>query len=581
MHRPYSDLLQNRVLISSYRNCIESESSNTQKLFSYLSRTVKTTIRTIIISGLLGFLLVSCKQDIGGANWDVDILAPVIRTELTMADLLADSLLYASSNGALRLKVERPLIDLTLDSILRIPDTTIVKSFSLLGSLTDVPPGFELQPLDENTQYELDEIALKELRVKSGSLKLFVKSIVKTAIDFEFSIPTATKYGVPFFSVGRVEAAGPLETDTAFAELEFDLSGYNIDLRGESGSSFNTLTSSFKIRTALDGDTVSIPGGGETKPFLILDYGFTDVVPNYGLGYFGQVSNTEDNQKTDLDVLDRIVEGQMFLDSITIGLSVTNAVGADARFKLDRLSSINNRTNSTVDLQHDIVGSNILLTRAQDPTGIPADIVPYTLNFEFNNANSNIIGFIENLPDQLDFSFGFDLNPLGNVSGGNDFFYYERPFQAIMNIDVPLRTTLSNLTLVDTIDWNLSETGVVESVNGGTFTLKAVNGFPLEGLVELIMLDENLNELGSLVAPSTIAAPQLNSENKVISPLESVVIIPINEETTNVLPQTKKVRIMVRFNTPNPPQFVEFYDTYGIDLKLIGNFNLNFETSSF
>jgi hypothetical protein len=177
--------------------------------------------------------------------------------------------------------------------------------------------------------------------------------------------------------------------------------------------------------------------------------------------------------------------------------------------------------------------------------------------------------------------FGFDLNPLGNVSGGNDFFYYDRPFQAIMDIDVPLRTRLDNLTLVDTIDWNLSETNVVSAVNSGTFKLKAINGFPLEGQVELILLDDNATALSTLVAPSTIASAPVDAENRVTTPLESVVNIPISEETAGILPSTRKVKLKVVFNTAAQPDLIELYDTYSIDLKLIGNFNINFGTSSF
>jgi hypothetical protein len=270
----------------------------------------------------------------------------------------------------------------------------------------------------------------------------------------------------------------------------------------------------------------------------------------------------------------------MFLDSVTIGLQITNGVGADASFELGQLQSINTRTSNTVNLNHSIIGSDILLTRAQDVSGSAESVVPYVVDYELNNSNSNIIDFIQNLPDQLGFTFGFQLNPLGNVSAGNDFFYYDRPFQAIMDIDVPLRASLQNLTLVDTIDWDLGQTNVIESVNSGVFTLRAVNGLPLEGMIELIMLDENQVNLGTLVAPSTIPAPLLNAENRVEEPLSSTIEIPISEEIADVLPLTKQVHLRARFNTAGQPDMVEFYDDYGIDIKLIGRFNINFGSSS-
>lgn len=544
-------------------------------LFSYLSWTLKNQLKLFISVLVMVLLLGGCKQDIANATWDVDILAPVIHTELNMADLLADSLLTATSDGALRLKLEQPLIDLPLDSLLKIPDTTIVKPVGFDLPLTDIPPGFALPPIDDQSEFALGDIALKQVRVREGQLTLRVKSVVETDVEFQYNIPKATKFGNPLSISGSIEpgAIG----DTAVAVYSFDLANYNIDLKGADGLSFNTLETEFVVNTSLDGDTVTIPGG---SPFLILEYSFLNLVPDYGLGYFGQESNNAENENSELDVLNRITDGQMFLDSVTIGLEITNGVGADARFKLDELASINTRTSNTVNLNHSIIGSNILLTRAQDIGGTTESVIPYVVDYEVNNANSNIIDFIQNLPDQLGFTFGFELNPLGNVSTGNDFFYYDKPFQAIMDIDIPLRTRLSNLTLVDTIDWDLGQTNVVESVNSGVFRLQAVNALPLEGMVELILLDENLVQLGTLVAPTTIPAPVLDADNRVIEPLASSLEIPISEEIADVLPSTKKVHLRVRFNTAGQPELVDFYEDYSIDLKLIGRFNINFGSSS-
>lgn len=522
------------------------------------------------------FGLGSCKQDIAGSQWDVDILAPVIKTKLTMADLVADSLLTADAEGGLRLSIEMPLIDLPLDSILQIPDTTIVKGISFAFPFNNLAPGTELVPLTDATQYNLGDLALKKVIVRQGKLKLKVSSIVGTKVEFDYIIPGASSFANVFQTTQIVEAGSI--ANPATLEVEFDLAGYTIDLTGITGTGFNTLATTFNIRTTADGDTVSIPANQE---FFTLEYGFVGVLPDYGLGYFGQESTNSENETTELDILNRITDGQMFLDSVTIGLSLTNPVGADARFKLSELGSINTRNNSTVNLSHAIMGSNILLSRAQDISGNAESVLPYEVYYELNNANSNIKQFIENLPDQLSFTFGFDLNPLGNVSAGNDFFYYDRPFQALMDIDIPLRTTLTNLTLVDTLDWNLSDLGVVESINSGSFTLVANNAMPLEGMIELILMDENFVELDTLLVPSTIAAPPLDANNKVIAPVETRIVIPIPSKTSNVLPQTKKIRFRVRFNTANQPDLIEFYDTNFIDVKLIGNFNINFGGSTF
>ncbi|MGB1318616.1 MAG: hypothetical protein ACPG5W_10430, partial [Flavobacteriales bacterium] len=88
-----------------------------------------------------------------------------------------------------------------------------------------------------------------------------------------------------------------------------------------------------------------------------------------------------------------------------------------------------------------------------------------------------------------------------------------------------------------------------------------------------------LIELDTLLVPSEVLAPPLNANNRVEEPLESRINIPIDSNTAGVLPQTKFIHIKAKFNTSNQPNLVEFYDTYGIDLKLIGRFNLNFGPS--
>ncbi|MCF8465664.1 MAG: hypothetical protein K9G41_12530 [Flavobacteriales bacterium] len=525
---------------------------------------------------LAALALSSCQEDLQNVGWDVDVLAPVLRTRLDMSNLVADSLLSADADGALRLRIEAPLIDLPLDSILKIPDTTIKKIISVPNPLVGIEPGFTFPGgLTDETTYNLGDLALKKVVLRTGKLKLKVKSLVKTEVDFQYFIPLARKDGGSFETSGTVPAA--VGTDTAFASYQYDLSGYEIDLRGLAGTGFNTLTTVFTIKTSETGTTVTVAAG----PFFILEYGFADILPNYGTGYFGQQSTTVDEDATEIDILNRITDGQMILDSVKIGLRMTNGAGADARFRLSRLRSINSRLNSTIDLSHSLIGTDVLLGRAQDPTGNAADVIATEAFYYLDNGNSNVKQFIENLPDKLGFLFDFDLNPLGNVSSGNDFFYYDRPFQALMDIDIPLRASLTDLTLVDTIEWNLGGNSVVESVNSGSFTLIAVNNFPLEAMVELILMDSLYNPLDTLVPPSNVAAATVNAQNRVTAPRETRLYIPVPNKTSNVLPNTKFVRFRVRFNTVSHPDLIQFYQENTIDLKLIGNFNINFGGSMF
>ena len=522
------------------------------------------------IVGYLSLWLTGCAPDIGNANWDLDVLAPVIKTRLDMGDLVADSLLETDSDGALRLNVEAPLIDFPLDSILKIPDTTITSAFTLPVALNDLPPGTDIFPLSNGTRYDLGDLALKKVILRTGKLRLQIKSIVETEVELNYIIPKAQRFGNVFETTQTIPAGSP--GDTAYLELELDLSGYSIELTGPDGTGFNTLTTTAVLTTSENGDTVSIPSN---KPFFFLKYGFVDILPDYGTGYFGQQSTSETEEAADIDILSRITDGQMFLDSVKIGLNLINGVGADARFRLNSLTSINSRTNSSVNLTNSIIGSDVILSRAIDLNGTAEDVIESRRFFYLDNGNSNIKSLIENLPDKIGFDFEFDLNPLGNVSSGNDFFYYDRPFEALMTVDIPLRATLSDLTLVDTLDWNLSENEAVESINSGSFTLVANNSFPLEGIIELVLLDENYQLLDTLVVPSTVSAAPVGVDNRVIEALETRISIPVPTKESNILALTKYVRIQVKFNTSSQPDLIQFYEDNMIDIKLIGNLNIN------
>lgn len=524
----------------------------------------------LLLTGMSGS---GCKQDIGGSVWDVDLLTPIARTRLTMADLLTDSLVQADADGRLRMKFETDLIGLQIDSIVRIPDTVITTPISFPNAVNSLPPGSEFIPFVTFTRFDLGGIALQRVRMRSGKVRVVIRSELGTPVDFNYALPLAYLWGTPFNYSTRVaagSAASPSE-----AEFEFDMKDYVIDLRTSSLNQVNTIEGRYTIRTADEADggvPVSVPAN---TPFFFIDLYFEGLVPDYGRGYFGQQSETVEEELDDIDVLSSITEGALLLDSVTIDLSIINGVGADAAFRMGHLRSINTRTGSTVELQHSMVGATHNLSRAIDTDGSAGGVHPSQLNFRLDNGNSNIKAIIENLPDRLGFAFDFNLNPLGNVSSGNDFFYYDRPFEARMGVNIPLRASIQNLTLVDTLEWGLAGNAAVESINHGTFTLVVSNGFPLQGKVELVLLDADMQSVGTLVEELTVTAPALDAQMKVIAPLESRHAIPVPTALADQLVLAQFARIRVTFDSPAQPGLIDIYAHYGIDIKLIADINVN------
>jgi len=513
--------------------------------------------------------LAGCRQDIGGSSWDVDLLTPIANVRLTMADLLTDSLVQEDADGRLRLRFETDLIGLQIDSIVRIPDTVIVTPISFTQPVNNLPPGSEFIPFITQTRFNLGGVGLQRVRMREGKLRVVIRSHLGTAVDFNYAMPLASLWGVPFSYSTRVEAGSP--ADPTEVEFEFDLRSYDINLRTSSQTQVNTIEGRYVIRTSDDGVPVSMPAN---VPFFFIDLYFEGLVPDYGRGYFGEQRETIDEQLDDIDVLSRITDGALLLDSVTIDLTIINGVGADAAFRLNGLQSINTRTASTLQLQHNIVGATQNLSRAIDLDGTAAGVRASELKFTLNNANSNIKALIQNLPDRLGFAFDFNLNPLGNVSLGNDFFYYDRPFEAKMGVNIPLRTSMQNLTLVDTLEWDLADNDAAGSINYGAFTLVVKNGFPLQGKIELILLDGNMSPVGTLVEELTVPSPALDQNRIVITPLESRSTIPVPAALASQLTSASFARIKVTFDSPSHPDLIDLYAHYGIDIKLIADVNV-------
>ena len=253
-------------------------------------------------------------------------------------------------------------------------------------------------------------------------------------------------------------------------------------------------------------------------------------------------------------------------------MNISNGFGIEASLILHELKSINNRTGNSVSLNSSIIGSVIHVNRAQETFNSMSPVTPSLLSF--NLDNSNFKQMIENMPDQLEYSLDMTSNPLGNVSSGNDFVYNQYGFNAMLDLEIPLSIIANNLTLTDTVAFNLSKPSSYE-INHGTLTLLADNGFPFSANTQIYLLDNSGHISDSLIiANKTIASAPLDANNKVISKVRSVLLIPVSGKKLDKLYNTKKIKIVARFNTENQPSYIKIYSDYSLNMKLTGDFNM-------
>jgi hypothetical protein len=167
---------------------------------------MRSNIFKIYILFLAVLFLASCRKE--STRWDVDLLVPLAKGRLTIASLLPDSLLNTDQYGVVHLSYEKNLLDLNLDTLAEVPDTTVHKMFSpgLGNGSFNVPAGFQLPIDDEETNYDFGNIQVKEVRVKSGILRYVLKNYMNAHLDFTYELPGVELNGTH----ASIEVAIPL-----------------------------------------------------------------------------------------------------------------------------------------------------------------------------------------------------------------------------------------------------------------------------------------------------------------------------------------------------------------------------------
>jgi hypothetical protein len=178
---------------------------------------------------------------------------------------------------------------------------------------------------------------------------------------------------------------------------------------------------------------------------------------------------------------------------------------------------------------------------------------------------------MESLPDSLRYDLSFQLNPLGNISGSSDFIYSDKLIDTRIQVKTPLSFAANQLTLSDTIDFNIEDATDLDPIGPSVITLHATNGFPFDMNMQLLLLDENNIVIDSLLVPGLIASGQLDINNLVTSSTQTKIPIPIDDNRKQKLTNTKRIKVRAAFTTPNYPQLVQLYNSYHLDLKFIGD----------
>jgi hypothetical protein len=499
-------------------------------------------------------MMASCQKK---ASWDTKVLAPIIQSRLDVGDIFGDTNVAVNPDQSWSVVVQQKIDMLQTDNVVNLDDTVSKDIFTLPFTFT-IPPGQKVIEKQNVTPLNFNGMELKLARASVAKMKFYVTNSIKQKLLVKYTLHSATLNGVVY----EVEEDVPAATDTskAYVVKTIDLDKYDIDLTGPNSDNYNEIYATTTVWVHPDGDTAIVT---PTDSLIIIST-FDEFKPEYAKGYIGS-DNFHEMGASALNVFDDFKSGSFDLQSVKAVLYVNNFVGADISMTVNDLATKNNSTNTSISLNHSIIGSAINVSRAAESNNPQYPVYPNILTYDL--SNSNVDNMIEVMPDSLVYDVTAELNPLGNVGAGTDFIYFDKGLQANLNLEIPLNFSSDNLLIEDYSNFNFNS----ENVNSGFINIYLENEFPFSVNIQFYLLDEQDNIFDSLLVSNVLVAPGLIDANGIVSASTSTNLqIKLDDYRISTLKRSHKMLIKAIINSDNN-QAYKLYENYGMDIKMVGD----------
>lgn len=513
-------------------------------------------LRSVLPFALLLLLFAGCRR-LEPTSWDTEWTGPLFKTSLGVRNLLGDSLISAGPDGNLSIFYQRSFNTIPNELLADIPDTALVNYYALpFGALT-LSPGDPLLSQITEIKFGVPTAELQSVWVRSGRVRVVIDNQVQKAVKLSYKIPSAKSNGNPL--VIDVILPGAQGNIPGTYRNTIDLAGYRFDLRGQALNKANTIFTDINAQIDPQAQGTVLVSSQDS---IVIKVFLEDIIPEYAKGYFGQpqVESTVKDEATTL--FDPVISGYFKLESAAIRMKVKNYIGADGTMKISNITSINTKTGVAVDLGGQVAGRTFNIHRAGD-----YPLTPTEYSFDISTNTSAINQFIENMPNVIRSGYSLKVNPLGNMSGGNDFVYFDKAVDARLEVEVPLRFEMNYLTIADTLETDSVNLPQVSIYNGGKIKLVVSNGFPLEAALTLYFIHDD-GTLEPVFDTFTIGAASTGSNGKVTMPWSSILPATVSAELAERLLKENRLLAMARFHTPGK---VQLYDDYRLNLQLVAD----------
>jgi hypothetical protein len=498
--------------------------------------------------------MASCQKK---ANWDTQVLAPIIHSRLDVGDIFGDTNIVVNPDQSWSVVVQQKIDMLQTDNVVNLDDTVSKDIFTLPFTFT-IPPGQKVIEKQNVTPLNFNGMELKLARASVAKMKFYVTNTIKQKLLVKYTLHSASLNGVIY----EVEEDVPAATDTAnaFVIKTIDLDEYDIDLTGPNSDNYNEIYATTTVWVHPDGDTAIVT---PTDSVIIIST-FDEFQPEYAKGYIGS-GHFHERGSSALNVFDNFKSGSFDLQSVKAVLYINNFVGADISMTVNDFATKNNISNTSISLNHSIIGSAININRAVESNKPEYPVYPNILTYDL--SNSNVDKMIEVMPDSLIYDITADLNPLGNVGAGTDFMYFNKGLQADLNLEIPLNFSSDNLLIEDYSNFNFNS----DKVNSGFINIYIENEFPFSVNIQFYLLDEQENIFDSLLVSNTLVPSGIIDANDIVSSSTSTKLqVKLDDYRISTMKRSHKILIRANINSEQNKAY-KLYENYGMDIKMVGD----------
>lgn len=390
-------------------------------------------------------------------------------------------------------------------------------------------------------------VELTSANMRSGNVRVQVRSTIPTELYLSYAIPSASKDGVSYSLNTTVPAA---TNGTVVIDDVFSLEGYTFDFTGISGNEVNK----FYNTTRLDIEPTTTPIQLTTSDTVYVEISVDGLTPNSVEGYMG--NNTYSVSETSvIDIFQNDLLTEVDFKTINLAFVVTNEFEIPAQIDINTLNVIDGSSPLAASLSDNTISLDATETTDQETVEI-----------------SNGKDIFDLRPNQIDFDLDLIINPNGNTPPYSNTASRDENVVIEMNVDVPLELKSNGYTFVDSTEFDQLSYDL-SGINEVELTLVGYNTFPIELTPIIYFAGSDGVVFDSLITNEVVQAAEIGTDGRVAEEMETLIVYPMSTDRLNQLLNANEIYFKASLTTVPNSDHVTLYEDYYLNLSLVGDFD--------